>query len=187
AERRLVRRAVEVEHRLVDRSLADGVHADERRGDCFVDGFDRPRDPFSSEAVSAVSKLDGFESPCRRSRGSRGPTEAAASEDDLGLDGRVSPGVEDLTGPDGTYLSSHRDPPCHRGGTLAPPHRASAYRIREAEPLIPERGRTPTPPWPPASGRPSPRGSTLRADLRPPSPGSGLRIGRSPAAVPPRR
>src|SRR5690606_20906270 len=84
----------------------------------------------------AVPRLDGFACPCRCSRGGRGPTEAAASEDDLGLDGRVSPGVEDLTGPDGTDLSRHRDPPCHRGGTLAPPHSGSAYRILGPAPLI---------------------------------------------------
>src|SRR5690606_8310248 len=72
------------------------------------------------EAVSTVPKLDRFESPCRRPRRGRGPAEAPTSEEDIGLDGRVPPGVEDLTGPDALDGSVHLGPFLFAGGTLAP-------------------------------------------------------------------
>ena len=69
-------------------------------GDGAVDVLDGPLYALSAVAVSAVSKLDGFECPGRCPRGNQRPAEATASERDIGLDGRVAPGVEDLAGPD---------------------------------------------------------------------------------------
>ncbi len=96
----LVGRAVQIEHDLVERFLIGDVPADHRRRDLIQNVGYGPRNALAAVAVSTISKLNSFERPRRCSRRHRCSAEGAASEKHLGLDGRVSPGVEDFTGPD---------------------------------------------------------------------------------------
>ena len=66
-----------------------------------------PRHALAAVAVSTIPKLNRFECPRRCPRRNRCSTEATASETDLGLNGRVPPGVEDFTGPDIAYCGDH--------------------------------------------------------------------------------
>ncbi len=99
AESFLVGGSVEIEHHLVDVLLLRGVEPDHLRCDRLVDIGDSPLHALSAVAVSAVPKLVGFECPCGCAGGYGRPTEPSASEEDLGLDRRVTPGIQDLAGP----------------------------------------------------------------------------------------
>jgi hypothetical protein len=101
----LVRRAVEIEHDLIDAFLLGGIEPRQCGSDLGGDVLDRPRNPFSAVAVSAVTKLVSFQRPCRRPGRDRRPAKPSAGQKDLGFDGRVPAAVEDLTGPDVSDLS----------------------------------------------------------------------------------
>ena len=95
-----VRSPVQIQHDLVEGFLVYGVAAQQRRSDLVVNIGNGPRYALAAVAVSTISKLNRFERPRRCSRRNRCSTEGAASEEHLGLDGRVPPGIEDFTGPD---------------------------------------------------------------------------------------
>ena len=81
-----------------DEGLAGGVDAEQPRRDGGTNVVDSLRNPFAAKAVSAVPKLDRFERPSRRPARNRRPTECPASEVDIGLNGGVTAGIQDLAG-----------------------------------------------------------------------------------------
>ena len=97
----LVRRAVQVDHRLVDQPLVVGVVAEQFRLDLVDDGLDGLGDALAAVGVAAVAELDRLEraggGAARRGR----PAVRAVVEHDLDLDRGVAPGVQDLPGVDG--------------------------------------------------------------------------------------
>ena len=101
AEPALVRGAVELDHRLVERLLLGGAGAGQRRGDLAVDVGDRPRDALAGPGVAAVAQLDRLELAGRGAGGHRGEPAGAGLEHDLDLDRRVAARVEDLARVDG--------------------------------------------------------------------------------------
>ena len=93
-----VRRAVELDHRIVDRLLIFHVHALEATGDLALDVADRLQDSFASVALGvAVAKLDRL---VRASRGAgRDDGPAASRVGECGdRNGRVTARVEHLEG-----------------------------------------------------------------------------------------
>ena len=99
--------AVQVEHHLIDELLVGGIDTDQCRCENLVDIGNGPRYALSAEAVSTISKLHGFERPCRRTAGNRRPTKATASKTDFSLHGGVPTAVEDFTGPDFADVRGH--------------------------------------------------------------------------------
>ena len=99
--RALVRGAVELDHRLVERALLGGAGAGQRLGDLAVDVGDRPRDALAGPGVAAVAQLDRLELAGRGAGGHRGAAARAGLERDLDLDRRVAARVEDLARVDG--------------------------------------------------------------------------------------
>ena len=100
-ETALVRRPVEGDERGVDRRLVGGVLALERRSDRLDDVVDGLEDALAAEAGRvAVAQLDRLVGAGRRARRHRGPTDRAVLEDDIDLDRRIAPRVEDLAGVD---------------------------------------------------------------------------------------
>ena len=101
AEPALVRGAVELDHRPVERALLGGAGAGQRRGDLAVDVGDRAGDALAGPALAAVAQLDRLELAGRGARGDRGEAAGAGLQRDLDLDGRVAARVEDLARVDG--------------------------------------------------------------------------------------
>ena len=101
AEVRLVGRAVEVDHRLVDEALVVGLHAFERRADLGQDTVDGAEDALAEVAVAAVAQLDRLERSGGGATGHGGPGEDSVVELDLDLDSGVAARVEDLACSDG--------------------------------------------------------------------------------------
>ncbi len=101
AEPRLVRRAVEGDHRLVDSELIFGVEPGHRIEDVAIDGLDRPQDALAAEAaLIAVAQLHRFARSGRGARRNGGPTHGAVLENHINLDRRIAAAVEDFTGDD---------------------------------------------------------------------------------------
>ncbi len=111
AEAALVRGAVELDHRLVERALLGGAGAGQRLGDLAVDVGDRLADALADPLVATVAQLDRLELTGRGARGNGGDAARAGLERDLDLDGRVAARIEDLAGVDGGDRA-------HRGATL---------------------------------------------------------------------
>ena len=98
-EPRLVRRPVERNHRRVDLALILGIKAGQFVGDLAIDGRDRLFDAFAHEAgLVAVTQFNRFIGPCRRARGYGGAAKTAVLQQDIDLNGGVSPAVDDLAG-----------------------------------------------------------------------------------------
>ena len=101
AEPALVRRAVELDQRPVERRLVVGV---ERRARASAispfDVRDRLRDALAAPRVAAVAQLDRLVRAGRGARGDRRAAEGARLEQDVDLDRRVAARVEDLAGAD---------------------------------------------------------------------------------------
>ena len=76
AEPRLVRRAVELDHRVVEAGLVGRVAAVDRGGDLAVDVGDGVRHALAAEGAAAVAQLDRLELAGRRARGHGGPARA---------------------------------------------------------------------------------------------------------------
>ena len=100
AEPGLVRRAVQVDHRLVNKPLIVRVVPQQRRLDLFDDPLDRLGDRLAAVLVVPVAPLDRLERAGRGAAGGRRPAQRAVIKDHLGLKGRVAPGVQDLPGED---------------------------------------------------------------------------------------
>ena len=101
--RALVRRAVEVDQRLVERRLVERVEPVDRLGDLAVDVADRLRDAL---AELARRRRRAARWPrtrrSRRREGTAARPRAPERSATLDLDGRVAAGVEDLAGVDGS-------------------------------------------------------------------------------------
>jgi len=116
----LVRGSVQIDHRLVDLLLLGRVHSLDLRSKMVVDVGDRLEDSLAHVVAASVTKLaslvDSGGSPGRHGGGER-----SHGGNDVGLDGRVATGVEDLPGSDGNDA---------RGGGLLQAVGHIAERIR---------------------------------------------------------
>ena len=92
----LVRGAVEVEHRAIDRRLVCGVEAAHGFGQLAVDVGDCLGDSLAAPVVSAVAQLDGLELARRRARRHRRAARGARLEHHVDLDGGIAAAVDDL-------------------------------------------------------------------------------------------
>ena len=101
AETRLVRRAVEIDHRLVDGDLVLRLHAADMIEDLAVDRRDGLGDALAEElGFVAVAQLDRLVRAGRGARRHRGAAHRAVLEHHVDLDRRIAPAVEDLAGDD---------------------------------------------------------------------------------------
>ena len=130
AEAALVRRAVELEQRGVERALVERVHAQQARGAIssltFATAFVTPLPPHAS---SAVAQLDGLVCAGRGARRHRRAPERAGLELDLHLDRRVSRGSP---GSAGRARSRSRS-----WAAVSPP--GLAWRVDSSRPARPAR------------------------------------------------
>ena len=97
AEPRLVGRAVEGDHRLVDLDLLLGFEAADRVENVAGDRLDRPRDALA--AIAALVAVAQFDRLVRAGRGARrngGAAHRTVLEHDVDLDGRVAATVKDF-------------------------------------------------------------------------------------------
>ena len=120
AQARLVRGAVEVDHRLVDGSLIRGVGAVERIGDLAVGVRHRSRDALAQPLGAAVAQLGGLEFAGGGAGGDGGTAHRATGEGDVHLDRGIAPGVEDLPRLDAFDLGHAKRRPaahCRAAGT----------------------------------------------------------------------
>src|SRR5690606_26427973 len=95
AEPALVRGAVELDHRLVERPLFGRARPDQGLGDLAVDVRDRPGHALAAPGLAAVAQLDRLELAGRGAGGNRGQAAGAGGELDLHLYGGVAAGIED--------------------------------------------------------------------------------------------
>ena len=100
AEVRLVGRAVEVDHRLVDEALVVGVEALERRADLLDDTGHGLLHALAAVRLLAVAQLDRLERSGRGTARDRRAGERTVVQRHLDLDRGVAPRVEDLAGAD---------------------------------------------------------------------------------------
>ena len=97
----LVRRAVEGDHRLVDRDLILGIHAADRVEDLVLHRLDGLEHALAVvAALVAVAQLDRLVGAGRGARGHGGAAERTVLEKDIDLDGGVAAAVENLAGGD---------------------------------------------------------------------------------------
>ena len=98
---RLVRRAVEFDHRRVDFALLLGVDARQRVEDLAIDRFAGLADAFAAITCRvAVTLLDRLVRPRRCPRRNGGATERPVFQHDVDLDRRVAAAIENLAGVD---------------------------------------------------------------------------------------
>ena len=105
AQPRLVRRAVELDQRLVEAALVGGVDAGDGRGDLAVDVRHRAGHALALPALAAVAQLLRLELAGRGPRGHRRAAVRAGAQPHLDLDRRVAAAVEDLAGVDSLDLA----------------------------------------------------------------------------------
>src|SRR5690606_27837415 len=97
AEYLLVRAAIEVDHAAVDRLLVAGLDAEQFGADVAVHGGYRTPHAAAEVAVRVgVAQFHGFARAGRGARGHGGPAERAALQPDVGFDGGVAAGIENL-------------------------------------------------------------------------------------------
>ncbi len=104
----LVVGAVEVDHDPVDQPLVEGVVADQLVGDLVVDEADGGQHALAAEAFAAVAEFDRLVFAGRRSGGNRGAALRPRIEEDVDLDRRVAPAVENLASVDADDLTHTR-------------------------------------------------------------------------------
>jgi hypothetical protein len=120
----LVVRPVEVDHRLIDPPLVEGIETLERFRDLGLHRGHRPEHALAAVRLPAIAPLDGLEGTGRRPRRHGGSPVGARMEGRLHLDGRVAPRVEDLAGDqlvDGAHgfpVRSWRPPASALGGCV---------------------------------------------------------------------
>ena len=101
AEPRLVGRAVERDHRLVDLDLRLRIHAADGVENLAVDRVDRLAHALAEIALLvAVAQLDRLVRAGRGARRHRGAAERAVLQHDVDLDGRIAAAVEDFAADD---------------------------------------------------------------------------------------
>jgi len=101
AEARLVRRAVEGDHRRVDLDLVLGVEARDGIEDLGVDGFDGLEHALAEiDRLVAVAQLDRLVGAGGGARRHRGAAEGTVFQNDVHLDGGVAAAVENLAADD---------------------------------------------------------------------------------------
>ena len=100
AEARLVGRAVELDHRLVDLDLVLGVETADRLEDLAVDGFDGALDALAEITLAAVAKLDRLMRTGRGAGRHRRATKAAVLQVHIHFDGGIAAAVEDFAADD---------------------------------------------------------------------------------------
>ena len=96
AEPALVRGAVELDHRAVERRLVGWVEPAHRLGQLAVHVGHRLRDPLARPGVAAVAQLHRLELAGRGAGGHRGAAGGARLQQHVDLDCRVAAAVEDL-------------------------------------------------------------------------------------------
>jgi hypothetical protein len=101
ADLALVGGAVRRQHRRIDAGLVEGVAADHHRGQQLADVVDRLLHALAQVALAvAVPQLQRLVLAGRGARGHRPGGGRPRLQLDLGLDGGVAPGIEDLAGAD---------------------------------------------------------------------------------------
>ena len=101
AEPALVRRAVELDHDLVDLDLLLDRHAAERLEDLAVDGVDRLLHALAEIArLVAVAQFDRLMGAGRGARRHRGAADRAVFQHHIDLDGRIAAAVENFAADD---------------------------------------------------------------------------------------
>ena len=97
----LVVGAIQVDQVMVNAHLVEDVHAHQLLGDGRVDVVDGPKDALSEVAVLlSVAQFDGLVDAGARSRRNGCTAEDPLTGDDFDLDGRIAPGIENLSGVD---------------------------------------------------------------------------------------
>jgi hypothetical protein len=97
AEARLVRRAVERNHGVVDLDLRLRIHAAERVEYFPIDGLDGLAHALAEIALTlAVAELDSFMRASRGPRRNAGAAARSVIEHDIDLDGRIASTVQNL-------------------------------------------------------------------------------------------
>ncbi len=92
---------VELDHGGVDEEGVCGVDADQGIGDFGVDVVDGFGDAFAAEAgFVAIAELNGFAGAGGSAGRAGGTADGAVGESDLGLNGRVAAGIDDLAAKD---------------------------------------------------------------------------------------
>src|SRR5262249_38321417 len=105
SEPRLVLRAVELDHPIVDRGLVVGAHADQPPCDLLLDVGDRHAHALAAETVRiAIAQFDGFVLARRRPGWNLRLAPDLAVELDLDLQRWVAARIQNLERPDGRYL-----------------------------------------------------------------------------------
>ncbi len=98
----LVRRAIHVDHRLVNRCLIRRVHAFEGVGDLAIDVLDSFGDALAHEdGLVTVSQFPGFVNAGAGTAWHGGAASGSIDQGDFALDGRIAAAIEDLACVDG--------------------------------------------------------------------------------------
>ena len=100
AEAALAVGAVEGDELVVEEALVGGVEADHGVGDLGVDVLDRGAHALAAVALAAVAQLVRLVRAGAGAARHDGPSARAGEQLDVDLDGRVSPGIEDLAAHD---------------------------------------------------------------------------------------
>ena len=120
AQARLVRRPVQLDHRPVDVALVERLLALELHRQFAVDALDGLQHALAAVAPLSVAQLVGLVGAGAGARGHRGPALRAGGEQDLHLDRRIAPGIQDLAAAYGDDLAHGPDPTRPKGVNLAP-------------------------------------------------------------------
>ena len=97
AELRLVRRAVERDHRVVDQDLVFRLEAGQRLENIAIDRLDRLEDALAAVArLVAVAQFDRLMRAGRGAGGNGGAAHRPVFENDLDLDGGIAAAVENF-------------------------------------------------------------------------------------------
>lgn len=111
----LVLAAVHLDHRLVQPALVGNLTAEEPGRELVVDVAHRLHHRFAEIAgLVAVPQLQGLTGAGGGAGRHGGPAQVPGSDDDIGFNGRVAAGIEDLTGTDTGDLG-HGVSPCRYG------------------------------------------------------------------------
>jgi hypothetical protein len=100
AQAALVGRAVEVDHRPVERLLVGRIHPVHGLGELAVHVRDRLGHALAGPSVAPVAQLDGLELTGRGARRHGRAARGAGPQEHVDLDGGISAAVEDLTSMD---------------------------------------------------------------------------------------
>ena len=92
--------AVQVDQVAVDQRLVPGVHAAERPGDLPLDVLDRLGHPLAAVALAAVAQLQGLAAAGRGAGRHRRAPPRPSFQKAFDLEGRVTAGIENLSGVD---------------------------------------------------------------------------------------